>query len=116
MTIRILPLAALAASLLSAPAVAQTSTPDNAPIPKDGTLVQQPDGTPVSSQIETGGLPGVDFNAPPADADASGPGGLQNGVGAVGMSVPSQSSSNPVPIEPTTGDDAGIPLGTPPVN
>ena len=113
---RILPLATVVASLLATPVFAQTTTPDNAPIPKNGTLVQQPDGMSVSKQIKTGNLPGVDFSAPPADAEAAGPGGLQNEIGAVGMSVPSQSSTNPVPVEPATGDGVGIPLGAPPAN
>ena len=116
MTNHILPLAAFAASLLAAPALAQTATQQNAPIPKNGTLVQQPDGTSVTGQIKTGDLPGVDFDESPANTDATGPGGLQNGIGAVGMSVPSQSSTNPVPVEPATGDDVGIPIDTRPAN
>lgn len=105
-------MAAIAASTgcgLISQAAAQT--PAHAPIPENGQLVEQPRGKPISDQISTGGLPGVNFDDTGADRPVRGPGGLQNGVGAVGLAAPSMSSSNPVPLEDTSADRLGIPLG-----
>ncbi|MCQ8781041.1 hypothetical protein [Mangrovibrevibacter kandeliae] len=63
-------------------------------------------------------LPGVGTaTQPDTETDAArGPGGLQNGVGAVGTLAPDTSSSNPVPFEPTSDGDSGIgvPISEPP--
>ncbi|WP_102958874.1 hypothetical protein [Mangrovicella endophytica] len=119
MTMKRLLAAAALTALLSGAAAAQTTggdAPASAPVPKDGTLVQQGAGTPIEDQVPTGGLPGVgDTAADNSTADGegeSGPGGLQNGVGAVGTLTPSASGENPVPVEPGS-DTTGIPLGTP---
>ena len=100
----------LAAAFFSAGASAQTSGGESAPVPVGGTLVEE-NGTPLDTQIEAPGLPGVgDLGAGSPRDTAAGPGGLQNRVGAIGTMAPSTSSYNPVPV-PVDGDDAaGIPI------
>lgn len=110
-------LAAAALFALAAPALAQDAgTPAHAPIPKAGRLVQQGEGVPIEDQAKTGQLPGVgmDAKAQTEGDTIKGPGGLQNGTGAVGTMAPSTSSSNPVPVESgSDDDDFGIPLDQP---
>jgi len=108
--VRCIVTASLLAVLLAPAASAQDADPSHAPIPKGGALVQQGQGTPIAEQIDTGNLPGVDFEGPDVSRPTRGPGGLENGVGAIGMALPSTSSSNPVPIEPS--DDNGL-VGVP---
>ncbi|MCB8836921.1 hypothetical protein [Aurantimonas sp. VKM B-3413] len=102
--------AAAVAVFLPAAAWAQSSPPASAPIPQNGTLVDPGEGTPVSKNIKSPGLPGVDFEG--GGEDVRGPGGLQNNVGAAGMALPSTSSENPVPImTPDQKTLDGVPVG-----
>ena len=100
----------LAAALFSAGASAQTSGGETAPVPVGGALVEE-NGTPLDTRIEAPGLPGVGDPGAASPRDASsGPGGLQNGVGAIGTMAPSTSSYNPVPVPVNGQDAAGMPI------
>ncbi|MEX6507490.1 hypothetical protein [Jiella sp. M17.18] len=102
--------ATAAAALALVPAAfAQARHHRHAPIPENGRLVRVDSGTPISPAVHTN-LPGVDFSG--YGGPARGPGGLQNNVGAVGVALPSTSSSNPVPIEqPGITTLGGVPVG-----
>ncbi|MBB4002376.1 MAG: hypothetical protein V7704_05140 [Aurantimonas endophytica] len=95
------------------PAIGQTAVPQDAPIPQDGVLIQEGPGLPIEDQIDTGGLPGVDFDDAGEDSPVRGPGGLQNNTGAVGTNAPDTSGYNPEPLETPLPDDEGLPLSTP---
>ncbi|WP_062229364.1 hypothetical protein [Aureimonas frigidaquae] len=76
-------------------------------------------GAEVDNVLGTGALPGVGLgtSTAPDVSGIGGPGGLQNGVGAQGMSAPSMSGSavtndGSIPGTSDTGG-FGIPLGAP---
>lgn len=103
-------LATVLVTLLGAAASAQEPVPENAPIPRDGVLVETDAAIEVDDAGTAPGLPGVGLDGP-QDEGQRGPGGLSNGVGAIGTTAPSTSGYNPVPLgatEDRTG--VGIPL------
>lgn len=106
--------AVLVALATATPVLAQTAVPQDAPIPRGGTLIQQGEGVPIGDQIDTGGLPGVDFDAPETDDAVRGPGGLQNNVGAVGTDAPATSGYDPETFETPLPEGEGVPLPVPP--
>ena len=89
-----------------------------APIPLDGRAVEINSGTPIDAGRGTN-LPGVGLDVGDAEATSpSGPGGLQNGIGAYGTMAPDSSGSagnatTRVPgAIPNTNSGIGIPLST----
>ncbi|NDV85620.1 hypothetical protein GTW51_02790 [Aurantimonas aggregata] len=105
-----LPAILLSLTLAAAPVFAQTAVPEDAPIPQDGVLIQEGTGVPIGDQIDTGGLPGVDFEDTDADGTVRGPGGLQNNTGAAGTDAPDTSGYNPDPIDAPLPEGEGVPL------
>ena len=76
---------------------------------------------PVNNVLGTGALPGVGMgsSAAPDTSGISGPGGLQNGVGAQGVAAPSLSGSavtNDGSVPGTGRSGFGIPLDPQPAN
>lgn len=67
---------------------------------------------PIGDQIYAPGLPGVALDANRATERPSGPGGLSNGVGAVGTLMPNSSSSNGQLLN-DEGAGIGFPLSSP---
>ncbi len=67
---------------------------------------------PIGEQIYAPGLPGVALDATQTTERPSGPGGLSNGVGAVGTLMPNSSSSNGQLLN-DEGTGIGFPLASP---
>lgn len=67
---------------------------------------------PIGQQIYAPGLPGVALDATQTTERPSGPGGLSNGVGAVGTLMPNSSSSNGQLLN-DEGTGLGFPLSSP---
>ena len=107
-----LPALVISLAFAAGPALAQTTLPDEAPIPSDGVLVPGDAGVPIGDQIDTGGLPGVTFEDTEVDRSPRGPGGLQNNVGAAGTNTPGTSGYNPA-LETPLPDGQGVPLVQP---
>lgn len=127
MTKRIMLLAGTAFALaVSLPAGAQTpAVPQSAPIPQNGDEVQIDGGVDIGTALGAGALPGVGIgNATEATETTppnvpSGPGGLQNSVGAEGVMAPDLSGAagqtgGGVPGTGTTQSGVGIPIETDP--
>ncbi|EAU42905.1 hypothetical protein FP2506_08686 [Fulvimarina pelagi HTCC2506] len=97
----ILTASTLSAVLGMAAAIPQVSAQslNNAPMTSGGTVVEYGAGYPTGQRGQYSGLPGVDLNDGIGEPRRRGPGGLENNVGAIGMALPSTSSSNPQPLQ-----------------
>ncbi|KHJ55625.1 hypothetical protein IGS74_06255 [Aureimonas sp. OT7] len=109
--------AALATIILGSAGAAHAQAPatqqDLEPSMQTGTPMGG--SAPVDSVLGTGALPGVGMgsSAAPDTSGISGPGGLQNGVGAQGVAAPSLSGSavtNDGSVPGTGQSGFGIPL------
>ncbi|WP_152046033.1 hypothetical protein [Aureimonas psammosilenae] len=69
-------------------------------------------GGPIENQVYAPGLPGVGSSAGITTDRPSGPGGLSNGVGAVGTLMPNSSSSNGQLLN-DQGNGIGFQFGAP---
>ena len=99
----------IAALTAAGPSFAQSS--ESTPLP--GTT-SSAEGEPLAPIGAGSNLPGVGADESANENEPCGPGGLQNNVGAIGMSAPDTSSANPLPLETErAGDGMGIPLETP---
>ncbi|MEE2953333.1 hypothetical protein SAMN06297251_12250 [Fulvimarina manganoxydans] len=100
---------AMAAVLAAGPAYAQSQ--DSAPLP--GTTISG-EGEALAPIGAGSNLPGVGEGESANEEEPRGPGGLQNNIGAIGMSAPDTSSANPLPLQTDrAGEGGGIPLETP---
>lgn len=103
-------LAAVLSSLVIFPASAEKRKPGAPRLSHQEQSVVP--STPIEDQNRAIGLPGVALDASSTTERPSGPGGLRNGVGAIGTLTPNSSSSNGQLLN-DDGNSIAIPFGAP---